>query len=190
MNTLQPEPAHGDLGHLDPKIFRRGKYFNVRIREGCLARQRIGKAKNSTPRHFRSPKKNQTTIWRATSVIGLSMNHRIANGGSDRSCILALLLLLINVPILTAATLPNDIRWHLHSWHATAFKLVAPRRRSALRTASEADRTWIVLCKINRQFGRLSLALAGKAANSRGSLQEPSRIWWAYRRGRRASEGH
>jgi hypothetical protein len=49
------------------------------------------------------------------------MNLRIANGGSDRS-ILALLLLLINVPILTAVTSQNDIRWHLHSWHASAFK--------------------------------------------------------------------
>jgi hypothetical protein len=50
------------------------------------------------------------------------MNLRIANGGSDRSCIVALLLLLINEPILKAATLPNDMRWHLHSWHASAFK--------------------------------------------------------------------
>jgi hypothetical protein len=146
MNTLQPEPAHADLGHLDPKVFRRGKDFNVRIREGCLARQRIGKAKNSTPRHFRSSQKNKTTIWRAISV-GQSMNLRIANGGSDRSCILALLLLLINIPILTAATLPNEIiRWHLHSWHASAFKFGGTSatigahsqrvRRVALRSSS------------------------------------------------------
>jgi hypothetical protein len=109
VNTLQPEPAHGDLGHLDPKIFRRGKYFNVRIRKGCLARQRIGKAKNSTPRHFRSPKKQNYNL--AGNKRNWSVNEylRIANGASDRSCILVLLLLLINVPILTAATLPNDI---------------------------------------------------------------------------------
>ena len=171
MNTLQPEPAHGDLGHLDPKIFRRGKYFNVRIREGCLARQRIGKAKNSTPRHFRSPKKTKLQFGGA-QIIGRSMNLRTANGGSDRSCILALLILLINVPILTAATLPNDIRWHLHSWHANAFKFRGTLRRS--------DRT-----AVNRQFGRHSLALAGKDANSCSFLQD--RLAKAYRRGGRAT---
>src|SRR5262249_28516211 len=52
--------------------------------------------------------KNKPIIWRATSVIGRS------NESSDRkywqrcSCILAPLLLLINVPILTAATLPRN----------------------------------------------------------------------------------
>lgn len=104
MNTLQPKPAHGDLGHLDPKIFRRGKYFNIRIREGCLARQRIGKAKNSTPRHFRSPQKQNYNL--AGNKRDWSDNKCVSNVSSgsqkyDPSSILAPLLPLINVPVLT-----------------------------------------------------------------------------------------
>jgi hypothetical protein len=29
---------------------------------------------------------------------------------------------MINVPILTYTELQSDIRWHLHSWRASAFK--------------------------------------------------------------------
>ena len=95
-----------------------------------------GSVKQRTLLHATSAlPKNKTTIWRATSVIGRSMNLRIANGGSDRSFILAPLILPINVPILMAATLPNDIRWHLHSWHAS-FQIHAllARGRAAGRT--------------------------------------------------------
>jgi hypothetical protein len=120
VSTLQPEPAHGDLGHLDPKIFRRGKYFSIGIREGCLARHRIGKAKNSTPRHFRSPQKGKLQF--GGNKRNWSVNESSdRNAVSDPGCILSPLLLLINVPIL-AATLPNDIRWHLRSWHASVFR--------------------------------------------------------------------
>src|SRR5262249_25539402 len=83
--------------------------------------------------------KNKPIIWRATSVIGRS------NESSDRkywqrcSCILAPLLLLINVPILTAATFPRN---------ASAFKFSGRRhliaiqhhQKSFSKQSSEAER--------------------------------------------------
>ena len=95
---LQPEPVRGDLGDLDPKVFRRGKYLNVRVRESCLARQRIGKAKNSTPRHFGSPleakidghtkagKGNQLV---RTKCIGLRSAAQIPSRRRSKSSLLA-----------------------------------------------------------------------------------------------------
>src|SRR5215472_1823261 len=63
-DSMHQKPVYADLCNLGMKTsFRRGKQLDISSLKNRLASRRIGKATNSTPRHFCSPKKTKTTIW-------------------------------------------------------------------------------------------------------------------------------